>query len=222
MNTQVEAFMAQPVTVGDTRATGKSLVHESADLHVSGEATYTDDIPELIGTLHAALGLSAKAHARVVSMDLEPVRQAPGVVAVLTARDLPGENNCGPVLHDDPLLADGLVQYIGQPLFVVVGRTVDGARRAARLGTIGYEDLSAILPPQEAKAAHARVLPDLRLHNSDPEAALNRAPPRIRDTFECKGQEQFYLEGQISYAVPREDKGMLVWCSTQQPTEMQT
>ncbi len=202
-------------------AAGAASPHESAALHVSGEAVYTDDIPELRGTVYAALGLSSRAHARVLSMDLEAVRQAPGVIAVYTARDLPGENNCGPVLHDDPLLADGLVQYIGQPLFVVVGRTVDAARRAARLGTIEYEELPAILTPQEAKAADARVLPDLRLHNGDPEATLNRAPHRIRDTFECKGQEQFYLEGQISYAVPREDKGMLVWCSTQHPTEMQ-
>ncbi|MER1966613.1 xanthine dehydrogenase molybdopterin binding subunit [Castellaniella sp. GW247-6E4] len=203
-------------------AAGASSPHESAALHVSGEAVYTDDIPELRGTVYAALGLSAKAHARVVSMDLEAVRRAPGVIAVYTARDLPGANNCGPVIHDDPLLADGLVQYIGQPLFVVVASTVDAARRAARLGGIEYEELPAILTPREAKAEGARVLPDLRLYNGDPEKALATAPHRIRDTFECKGQEQFYLEGQISYAVPREGQGMLVWCSTQHPTEMQT
>ncbi len=202
-------------------AAGASSPHESAALHVSGEAVYTDDIPELRGTVYAALGLSAKAHARIVSMDLEAVRRAPGVVAVYTARDIPGENNCGPVLHDDPLLADGLAQYIGQPLFVVVGRTVDAARRAARLGRIEYDDLPAILTPRQAKAEGARVLPDLRLYNGDPEKALAAAPHRIRDTFECKGQEQFYLEGQISYAVPREGHGMLVWCSTQHPSEMQ-
>jgi len=202
-------------------AAGASSPHESAALHASGEAVYTDDIPELRGTVYAALGLSAKAHARIVSMDLEAVRRAPGVVAVYTARDIPGENNCGPVLHDDPLLADGLTQYIGQPLFVVVGRTVDAARRAARLGRIEYEELPAILTPRQAKAEGARVLPDLRLYNGDPEKALAAAPHRIRDTFECKGQEQFYLEGQISYAVPREGHGMLVWCSTQHPSEMQ-
>jgi xanthine dehydrogenase large subunit len=83
-------------------AIGVSLPHESATLHVSGEATYTDDVPELQGTLHAALGLSRHAHARIVSLDLDAVRKAPGVIAVLTAEDIPGENNCGPVLHDDP------------------------------------------------------------------------------------------------------------------------
>src|SRR3546814_19976365 len=85
---------------------GASLPHESAELHVSGEATYTDDIPEIQGTLHCALGMSQKAHARITAMDLDAVRRAPGVVAVLTAADIPGENNCGPVVHDDPLLAD--------------------------------------------------------------------------------------------------------------------
>ncbi|HUH40956.1 MAG TPA: xanthine dehydrogenase molybdopterin binding subunit, partial [Castellaniella sp.] len=162
-----------------------------------------------------------QAHARLTGLNLDAVRAAPGVIAVYTAQDIPGENNCGPVLHDDPLLADGLVQYIGQPLFVVVARTVDAARRAARLGEASYEPLPAILTPQQAKAANARVLPDLRLYNGDPEKALRNAPHHIRDTFECKGQEQFYLEGQISYAVPREKHGMLVWCSTQHPSEMQ-
>src|ERR1700729_2275817 len=89
----------------EAQAIGVGLPHESATLHVSGEATYTDDIAELRGTLHAALGLSPHAHARIVSLDLDAVRAAPGVVAVLTAADIPGENNCGPVLHDDPILA---------------------------------------------------------------------------------------------------------------------
>nr|WP_245153763.1 xanthine dehydrogenase molybdopterin binding subunit [Allopusillimonas ginsengisoli] len=213
--------MAQPVTVGDTRATGKSLVHESADLHVSGEATYTDDIPELIGTLHAALGLSAKAHARVVSMDLEPVRQAAGVVAVLTAQDIPGENNCGPVLHDDPLLADGLVQYIGQPMFLVVADSHDAARRAARMARVEYEEKPAVLSPQQAKAEQSMVLPPMCLTRGDACRAIEAAPHRLTGTFECNGQEQFYLEGQIAYAVPRESHGVHVWCSTQHPSEMQ-
>src|SRR6202011_3680924 len=88
-------------------ALGAPLPHESAALHVSGEATYTDDLPELSGTLHVALALSRHAHARIVSLDLAAVRAAPGVVEVLTAADIPGENNCGPVVHDDPILADG-------------------------------------------------------------------------------------------------------------------
>jgi xanthine dehydrogenase large subunit len=102
------------------RAAHAPLPHESAHLHVSGEALYTDDIPELVGTLYCALGLSVKAHALIRSIDLAVVKSAPGVVAVLTADDIPGENDCGPIIHADPILADGLVQFVGQPMFAVV------------------------------------------------------------------------------------------------------
>ncbi|TAL89742.1 MAG: xanthine dehydrogenase molybdopterin binding subunit [Candidimonas sp.] len=224
MNVRSEAFMpVQDLTALNAASTqmGVSHPHESAGLHVSGEATYTDDIPELHGTLHCALGLSQKAHARILALDLDPVRHAPGVVAVFTAADIPGENNCGPVLHDDPLLADGLVQYIGQPVFAIVAQSQEAARRAARLAVIQYEELPAILTPQQAKATQSGVLPPMHLKRGDPAQAIAHAPHRLAGTFECKGQEQFYLEGQVSYAVPKEGRGVHVWCSTQHPSEMQ-
>src|SRR5512143_4249539 len=93
--------------------------HESAHLHVAGEATYVDDMPELAGTLHAALGLSPVAHGRLSATALEAIAALPGVVDVFGARDIPGRNDCGPIVHDDPILADGVVQYLGQPVFVV-------------------------------------------------------------------------------------------------------
>ncbi|MBC7625434.1 MAG: xanthine dehydrogenase molybdopterin binding subunit [Aeromicrobium sp.] len=195
--------------------------HESAHLHVSGEAVYIDDIPELHGTLYAALGLSERAHANVMAMDLSRVHAAPGVVAVLTARDIPGRNDCGPIIHDDPILADGVVQYVGQPMFAVIADTVLTARRAARLAKITYEDLPAVMSPQAAKAQQSFVLPPIHRVRGDPAAALAAAPRRLKGTFSVGGQEQFYLEGQISYAVPKENAGMHVWCSTQHPTEMQ-
>ncbi|WP_439652101.1 xanthine dehydrogenase molybdopterin binding subunit [Paracandidimonas lactea] len=218
MNTQADARMHTPVLTG---AAGKSLPHESAVLHVSGTATYTDDLPELAGTLHAALGLSDQAHARIRAIDLRAVRTAPDVLAVLTAQDIPGENNCGPVVHDDPLLADACVQYIGQPLFVVVAASRDAARRAARLASVDYEPLEAILTPLQAKMRSALVVPPMRLARGDAADAIARAPHRLTGTFACGGQEQFYLEGQIAYAVPREGQTMHVWCSTQHPSEMQ-
>jgi xanthine dehydrogenase large subunit len=112
---------------------GAPLPHDSAHLHVTGEAIYTDDIPEVRGTLHAAIGMSERAHARIKSIDLTKVRAAPGVVAVLTAKDVPGKNDYGPVVADDPIFATTLVQYHGQSIFAVAARTVDEARRAARL-----------------------------------------------------------------------------------------
>ncbi len=106
-------------------AAGQSVPHESAELHVSGDATYVDDLPELAGTMYVALGQSSEAHARLLSVDLDAVQNAAGVVAVLTAADIPGQNDCGPIVHDDPILADGLVQFVGQPIFAVVARSSD-------------------------------------------------------------------------------------------------
>lgn len=132
MNQQAEPFLEEAKAREAFAQVHVSRAHESAHLHVSGRATYTDDIPNVAGTLHAALGMSQKAHARIVSMDLDKVRATPGVVAVLTAGDIPGVNDCGPIIHDDPILADGVVQYVGQPMFIVVATSHEIARLAAR------------------------------------------------------------------------------------------
>lgn len=208
-------------TASNWAEVGLSRPHESAVLHVLGEATYTDDVPEIYGTLHAALGLSSKAHANILAMNLDAVKSAVGVVAVYTAKDIPGTNDCGPIIHDDPILSEGLVEYVGQPIFVVVADSHDNARRAARKATITYQELPAIFTPQEAKKAQSFVVPPMRLQRGDAQAAFEKSPHRIKGEFFVGGQEQFYLEGQISYAIPKEDNGMLVLCSTQHPTEMQ-
>lgn len=202
-------------------AVGVSRAHESAALHVLGQATYTDDIAEVHGTLHAALGLSQQAHATISVLDLTAVLAAPGVVAVYTADDIPGANDCGPIIHDDPILAGNLVQYVGQPIFIVVADSHDHARRAARRAQVTYLTLPAILTPQAAKAAQSYVLPPMRLQRGDFEQALALASHVASGQLYVGGQEQFYLEGQISYAIPKEDAGMLVLCSTQHPSEMQ-
>ncbi|HEY4074194.1 MAG TPA: xanthine dehydrogenase molybdopterin binding subunit [Herbaspirillum sp.] len=225
MNKQTEKFMTGEIKAAAAtaawREVGKPHPHESAVLHVTGEATYTDDIVELQGTLHAALGLSQKAHARLLGMDLSKVKAAPGVIAVYTAADIPGHNQCGAIIKDEPVLAEDLVQYIGHPIFLVVADSHDAARRAARLGVIDYEELPPVLTPRAAHAAQSYVLPPMHLKRGDPEAALRTAPHQLRGQFDVGGQEQFYLEGQISYAIPKEDGGMHVYCSTQHPSEMQ-
>ena len=122
-----------PTDAGRAAATalGSAQAHESAQLHVTGSAAYVDDLPELAGTLHAALGLSALAHGRLGAIALEALRALPGVVDVISADDIPGRNDCGPIVHDDPILADGVVHYLGQPVFAVLAETRDAARRAA-------------------------------------------------------------------------------------------
>ncbi|WP_431477280.1 xanthine dehydrogenase molybdopterin binding subunit [Massilia eburnea] len=220
MNSKSEQFMTLGAAKGWSEV-GQSHPHESAILHVLGEAVYTDDIPEAQGTLHAALGLSAKAHARILSLNLEPVKAMPGVVAVYTYKDIPGTNDCGPIIHDDPILAEEKVEYVGQPVFIVVANTHDNARRAARKADIQYQELPAILTPEAARDAESFVVPPMRLTRGDAQAAFERSPHILKGKLHVGGQEQFYLEGQISYALPKEGKGMHIYCSTQHPTEMQ-
>ena len=205
---------------------GVSRPHESAHLHVAGAAPYTDDLPELAGTLHAALGLSPLAHGVIESIDLDRVRAMPGVVDVFSARHLPGSNDCGAIVADDPILAGeagAVLRYAGQPVFAVVATTRDAARRAAALAhqVIQARPLPPILTPQAAHAAQQYVLPPMHLQRGHAAAAIAAAPRQLETSFDVGGQEHFYLEGQVSYAVPTEDAGMKLWCSTQHPSEMQ-
>jgi xanthine dehydrogenase large subunit len=200
---------------------GQPLPHESAHLHVSGRATYTDDAPLPANALHAAFGISTFAHGRVRSIDLSRVTTAPGFVAMARARDVPGENNYGSVIHDDPIFADGLVQYAGQPLFAVAARSYGDARRAAAFAKVGYDALPAILDIRAALAAGSYVLPTQRLVRGQPAEALARAPHRLQGTVTIGGQDHMYLEGQVAVAIPDADGAMLIDSSTQHPTEVQ-
>ncbi len=195
--------------------------HESAQLHVSGRALYADDIALPADTLHAAFGISSIAHARIRTLDLDPVLSMPGVASVAVAADIPGENNYGSVLHDDPIFADALVQYAGQPLFAVAATSHVAARKAARRARIDYEPLPAILDIRSALAAHSYVLPSEHLVRGSPDDALAQAPRRLRGTVTIGGQDHFYLEGQIAIAVPQEGGAMLIHSSTQHPSEVQ-
>ena len=197
--------------------------HDSAVRHVTGEALYLDDLPEAAGLLHVQLGLSTKAHARLVEVDLAAVRAAEGVVLVLTAADVPGENDVSPThRHDEPLLATDLVQFVGQPIFAVAARTRDQARRAVRLARIAYEELPAVLDAEAALAAGGELVTDpLTLRRGDARAAIDAAPRRLAGRMRIGGQEHFYLEGQAALAVPGEEDEIQVWSSTQHPSEIQ-
>jgi xanthine dehydrogenase large subunit len=195
--------------------------HESAHLHVSGRARFADDIPLPAETLHAVFGISSIAHGRIRQLDVAPLLSMPGVATVAVAADIPGENNYGSVLHDDPIFADGLVQYAGQPLFAVAASSHTAARRAARRARVDYEPLPAILDIRSALAAQSYVLPSERLVRGNPEEILARAPRRLRGSVSIGGQDHFYLEGHIAIALPQEDGAMLIHSSTQHPSEVQ-
>src|SRR5262245_61470270 len=199
-----------------------ALAHDSAAKHVAGTALYVDDIPEPAGALHAAPGLSARAHARIRSMDLSKVRAAPGVVLVLTAKDIPGTNDVSPIgAGDDPVFAKDVVEFHGQALFAVIAESHEAARRAAKLAKVEYEELPALLTVDDASQAQSFVLPEHVMKRGDAAAAIAQAPHRLRGEFRHGGQEHFYLEGQASLAVPAEDGDVVVHCSTQHPSEVQ-
>nr|WP_299697039.1 xanthine dehydrogenase molybdopterin binding subunit [Hydrocarboniphaga sp.] len=200
---------------------GSALRHESAHLHVSGRALYCDDIPLPSNTLHAAFGLSRVAHAHIRSIDLSAVTAAAGVIATALPADVPGENNYGSSVHDDPIFTDTQVEFAGQPMFAVAAASYAQARRAAALAKIDYEELPAILDIRSALAAKSYVLNSRHLLRGDPQAVIASAPHRLKGTQQIGGQDHFYLEGQIAIALPQEDGAMLIHSSTQHPTEVQ-
>jgi xanthine dehydrogenase large subunit len=201
---------------------GVPLPHDSAALHVSGTALYIDDMPEPRTMLHAYIGLSTQAHARIIRRDLSAVAAAPGVVAVITAADVPGVNDIGPSLPGDPIFADEITEFHGQALFAVAAVSLAAARAAAALAIIEYEPLPAILTLDESLSREdARVLPSRLIKRGEPEGAILLSLYRLHGTLRIGGQEHFYLEGQIAVAHPGEQGDMLIFSSTQNPSEIQ-
>ena len=210
-----------PGVAAGSNVVGIGMPHDSAALHVAGAADYTDDLPEPRGTLHVALGVSPVAHGRLKALDLAAVRAAPGVVDVITAADIPGENDVGPIQHDDPIFAEGVVQFAGQPVFAVAATSVNAARRAAHLARFDIEPMPALLTIDDALAAESYVLPPVHVTRGDAAAAIKAAPHRLHGSARAGGQDHFYLEGQIALAVRREQSGMQIYTSTQHPGEVQ-
>ncbi|MGQ0664166.1 MAG: xanthine dehydrogenase molybdopterin binding subunit [Pseudomonadota bacterium] len=198
-----------------------ALPHDSARKHVCGEAVYVDDIPEPAGLLHAHVGLSTRPHAHIRSLDLTKIAAAPGVVAVIAAADIPGVNDVGPIHAGEPVLAAGVVEYVGEPVFAVAARSMAEARAAARHAVVTYEDLEPVLSIEAALARALYVSPPNRLERGDALAALVRSPRRLAGELRMGGQDHFYLEGQIAMALPQEDGDMFVLSSTQHPSEVQ-
>lgn len=194
--------------------------HESAKLHVTGEARYIDDLPIIEGTLYGAFVLSTQAHANIELIDLEDVYAHTGVVSVISAKDIIGNNNCGPILADDPILAEDTVQYIGQPVLFVVANSYLDARKSASKAKITYQNLESTLTPEEAHKKESYVISPMYLSRGKIKN-INNEDINLTESFQLGGQEHFYLEGQISTVIPKEGGCFDVYCSTQHPTEMQ-
>jgi len=204
------------------RTVGRALAHDSALGHVRGTARFIDDAPEPAALVHVAPGYAADgARGRIAALDLDAVRAAPGVVAVLTAADIPGKNDCSPVFGDDPILADGSIAFHGQVIFAVAARSRDEARRSCRLARITVEEEAPRVTVEAGLASGETILPDYQFLRGEPGTAMKQAPHTASGSLRVGGQEHFYLEGQVALALPGEDGSMHVLSSTQHPTEIQ-
>jgi len=213
--------MSTPQARSNAPASGRDAPHESARAQVAGAATYIDDMPELQGTLHAAPILSTVAHGKLKGVDARAARTMPGVVAVLLAQDLPGDAMLASFAGDEPIFAHDTVQHIGQVVGLVVARSVMQARRAARKVVLDIEALPAVLSVQKALAAQSYVLPPVFVRRGDVHAGLQAAKHTLSASLEVGGQEHFYLEGQVAYALPQAQDQWVIYSSTQHPGEVQ-
>ena len=198
------------------------LPHDSAELHVSGSARYIDDIPVPANMLHLAFGISSVAAGKITNINLDAVRKANDVIAVLTANDLKHDADTSPSNHDEPLLAIDNVHYAGQPIFLVIAKTHLAARKAARRGSIKITEHAPILTIEQALTANSRFEDTPRIYEKGNccEALLS-STHRLQGSLQIGGQEHFYLEGQVAMAWPQENGDMHVFSSTQHPTEIQ-
>lgn len=215
--------LPQDFTLGTKSGANNRLlpVHESAIKHVTGQAVYIDDMPEWPNELHVATGLSTEAHADIVSINLDKVRAYPGVVDVIVQADIPGEVDVSPVLSGDLLLAGDFVHFIGQSIFAVAATSLRAAKQAVALAEIEYKPREATLHPRQSLERQEFVLPTHTISCGDAKGALETAPNKLKSDMYIKGQEHFYLEGQISVATPNEDGGVQVYASSQHPAEVQ-
>ena len=214
---ELTALFAQDLTTG----VGRSVKHDSAEKHVSGEAQYIDDRLEYPNQLHLYARLSDRAHAKILSIDTTPCYAFDGVRLVITHEDIPGLKDIGPLLPGDPLLAIDTVEFVGQPVLAVAACDLETARNAAMAAIIEYEDLEPVLDVVQALRNQHFVLDSHTHQRGDSATALAHADHRLKGTLHIGGQEHFYLETQISSVMPTEDGGMIVYCSTQNPTEIQ-
>ena len=202
-------------------ACGKSHPHESAAAQIAGAATYIDDIPEVRGTLHAAPILSKVAHGKLLGVDAGAALAMAGVRAVILAKDIPGDPMLAAFAGDEPVFATDTVQFIGQVIGLVVADTVMAARHAARRVQVLIEPLPAVLNVRQALKEKNFVLPPVTVARGDAAQAIARAPHTLSGSLEVGGQEHFYLEGQVAYALPKEQNQWLIYSSTQHPGEVQ-
>ena len=198
----------------------EGIPHESSIKHVSGQAHYTDDIPEPPNTLYGAIGWSKKAHAIIKKINLDEVEKSEGVVSVITSKDIPGRNDVGPVYDGDPIFPKK-AEYFGQPLFAVAATSTELARKAVLKAKISYKSLKVINNIQTALKKKSFVLKENHIKKGEALKKINEATYKLKGNFTTGSQEHFALEGHVAFTIPGEDNDYKVYSSTQHPSETQ-
>ena len=196
---------------------GTPVLHESAEAQVSGLAQYVDDVAEVKGTLHAAPILSPIPHGRLLGIDGSAALAMPGVAAIVTAADIPGETVFAAQVRDEPIFALDEVLFAGQVVGLVVAESLRAARAAAALVRLDIEELPALLTIDDALRAESYVLPPVFKVRGDPDKAIAEAAHKLSGELKTGSQEHFYLEGHVAYALPGEQGTWRVLSSNQHP-----
>ena len=196
-------------------------IHDSAYKHVSGLAEYTDDIKEPNSTLYGAIGWSKKAHAIIKKIDLKDAISSEGVVSVVTYKDIPGRNDVGPVFDGDPIFVNNKAEFYGQPLFAVAATSTELARKAVLKAKVYYKELKPIVTIKESLAKKKLLFKIRKIKRGNPSDALAMSKYRLKGNFTTGSQEHFYLEGQAAFAIPKEGNNIVIYSSTQHPSETQ-
>ena len=189
--------------------------------HVRGESLFLDDLPEPAGLLHVAVVYSKLAHAKILSCDTSAAQLMPGVAAVLTAKDIPGANQVGTIVQDEPLLAEGEVHYLGQPVALVVAEDAEIARRAADKVLVELEAMEVVIDPRVAATKGSFVAPSRTIACGETSSAWDTCTHIIEGQAENGGQEHLYLESQAAMVLADERNRFTVYSSTQSPTAVQ-
>ena len=197
------------------------LSHESAIKHVSGESVYVNDIEVNNMLLFGHIFTSSYAHAKIISGNCERAKALKGVHAVISYKDIPGSNQMGPVIHDEPCLAIDKVEFIGQAIYLIAAETIEIALEAEKLIDIDYEFLKPVVKLEEAIEKNTLIASPRKIETGNIEKAFAEAEHLIEGELETGAQEHWYLETQSCLAIPGEGNEIKIFSSTQHPSETQ-
>mgnify|MGYP002639967307 FL=1 len=200
----------------------KMILHDSSIRHATGQAIYIDDMPAQENLLHGALVLSKNAYGKLKKINSSKLLKLPFYSKIITAKDIPGENDIGPIKKGEPILAEDMITYYGQPVAVVLAKTYQEALYASSMVDVEVEVIAdPILTLDDAYQKKSFLIDPIILEKGSVEIEMKNSECKLSDNFEIGGQDHFYLETHVALTFPGENQEFTVWSSSQHPTEVQ-